>query len=66
MNMAYDWGSQVEIQRIAAEAWLEYEAGDRDRALQLMQQAAEKEASTDKNPRGHRARCSPQVSSLPT
>ena len=50
MNMAYDWGIQVEIQRIAAEAWLEYEAGDRDRALQLMQQAAEKEASTDKNP----------------
>jgi len=47
---AYDWGIQVEIQKLAAEAWLAYEQGETDRALELMQQAAEKEASTEKNP----------------
>lgn len=50
LNSPYDWGIQVEIQRMAAEAWLEYADGDRERGLQLMQRAAELEASTDKNP----------------
>jgi tetratricopeptide (TPR) repeat protein len=47
---AYDWGIQVEIQKLSAQAWLAYEQGDPARALELMQQAAEKEASTEKNP----------------
>ena len=50
LNMAYDWGIQVEIQRTAAEAWLAYEGGDKDRALELMRKAAEMEGSTEKNP----------------
>ncbi len=48
--MAYDWGIQVAIQRTAAEAWLAYERGETDAALELMQKAADMEASTDKNP----------------
>jgi tetratricopeptide (TPR) repeat protein len=47
---AYDWGIQVEIQKLAAMAWLAYEQGDKDRALGLMSEAALKEASTEKNP----------------
>lgn len=47
---AYDWGIQVEIQKLAAQAWLAYEMGDRESALALMQEAAEKEGSTEKNP----------------
>jgi tetratricopeptide (TPR) repeat protein len=50
LDIAYDWGIQVAIQRTAAEAWLAYEGGDTDRGLELMQQAAEMEASTEKNP----------------
>lgn len=47
---AYDWGIQVEIQKLAAQAWLAYEQGDKEEALDLMALAAEKEASTEKNP----------------
>ncbi len=50
LNIAYDWGIQVEIQKLAAEAWLTYAQGDQEKALGLMKQAAEMEASTDKNP----------------
>ena len=50
LDIAYDWEIQVAIQRTAAEAWLAYEGGDTDRGLELMQQAAEMEASTEKNP----------------
>jgi tetratricopeptide (TPR) repeat protein len=50
LEMAYDWGIQVAIQKIGAEAWLAYEAGETERALELMRQAAEMEASTEKNP----------------
>ena len=46
----YDWGIQVEIQKLAAEAWLTYNQGDRDSALSLIAEAARKEASTEKNP----------------
>jgi tetratricopeptide (TPR) repeat protein len=47
---AYDWGIQVEIQKLAAQAWLAYEQGDPETALTLMAEAARKEASTEKNP----------------
>jgi tetratricopeptide (TPR) repeat protein len=47
---AYDWAIQVEIQKLAAQAWLAFEQGDRESALALMAEAAQKEASTEKNP----------------
>ena len=47
---AYDWGIQVEVQKLAAQAWLAYERGDQTSAFALMAEAAEKEASTEKNP----------------
>ena len=50
LNMAYDWGIQVAIQKTAAEGWLAFEQGEQDKSLELMRQAAEMEASTDKNP----------------
>ena len=50
LNMAYDWGMQVAIQKTTAEAWLDFEQGQQDKALELMREAAEMEASTDKNP----------------
>ncbi len=50
LDIAYDWGIQVEIQRIAAEAWLAYESGDSEGALELARQAAELESTTEKNP----------------
>ncbi|NIQ24922.1 MAG: hypothetical protein GTN92_21435, partial [Pseudomonas stutzeri] len=36
LEMAYDWGIQVAIQKTAAEAWLAYERGETDAALELM------------------------------
>jgi tetratricopeptide (TPR) repeat protein len=50
LNIAYDWGIQVAIQKTGAEAWLAYEQGNQEKALELMKKAAEMEASTDKNP----------------
>ena len=50
LDVAYDWGIQVGIQRVAAESWLAYESGDVEKALELAQMAAEMEASTEKNP----------------
>jgi tetratricopeptide (TPR) repeat protein len=47
---AYDWGIQVEIQKLTAKAWTAFEQGDRGAALTLMAEAAQKEASTEKNP----------------
>ncbi|HVS03114.1 MAG TPA: tetratricopeptide repeat protein [Thermoanaerobaculia bacterium] len=44
------WADQVEIQRLAAQAWLDYGEGRRDEALATMRQAAEKEAGTEKHP----------------
>jgi hypothetical protein len=44
------WAKQVEIQRLAAQAWLEYEQGQAQHALETMRQAAELEASTEKHP----------------
>jgi tetratricopeptide (TPR) repeat protein len=43
------WAKQVEIQRLAAQAWLEFSA-DRSIALATMRQAAELERSTEKHP----------------
>jgi tetratricopeptide (TPR) repeat protein len=50
LNMAYDWGIQVAIQKVGAQAWLAFKQGEQDKALALMKQAADMEASTDKNP----------------
>ena len=50
LDVAYDWGIQVGIQRVAAEAWAAFESGDADRGLGLAEQAAEMEATTEKNP----------------
>ncbi len=50
LNIAYDWGTQVAIQRIAAEAWLAYESGDTERGLELALEAAEMEGATEKSP----------------
>ncbi len=50
LRMSYDWGIQVAIQKASAEAWLAYEQGDKERALELMQEATAMEASTEKSP----------------
>ena len=44
------WGYQVEIQQMAAQAWLQWQKGDQEAALKTMQRAAEMEASTYKHP----------------
>jgi tetratricopeptide (TPR) repeat protein len=44
------WAKQVEIQRLAAEAWVEFAAGRKEEGLTAMRQAAELEAGTDKHP----------------
>ena len=43
------WATQVEIQRLSALAWLEYQT-DQSRGLETMTAAAELEASTEKHP----------------
>ncbi len=49
VSSAY-WGTQVEIQRLSALAWLQFEEGSRDQALSTLQAAAELEAGTEKHP----------------
>lgn len=44
------WAKQVEVQWLAAKAWLEYEQGKRAEGLATMRHAAEVEASTEKHP----------------
>jgi tetratricopeptide (TPR) repeat protein len=44
------WGTQVEVQRISARAWLQFEEGDREGGLRAMIEAADLEASTEKHP----------------
>jgi tetratricopeptide (TPR) repeat protein len=46
----YDWTTQVEIQRRAAEAWLAKAEGKNPEALRLMRSASDLEDSTDKHP----------------
>ena len=47
-NEAY-WSGQVEIQTLAARAWLELSEGRQDSALSLMRQAASREDATEKS-----------------
>jgi hypothetical protein len=44
------WAKQVEIQRLSATAWLKYEEGEQEEALNVMRSAARLEASTEKHP----------------
>jgi hypothetical protein len=46
----YDWSAQVEVQRLAASAWLAHAEGNKDAALRWMRSAADLEDRTDKNP----------------
>jgi tetratricopeptide (TPR) repeat protein len=48
-NSGY-WAQQVEVQRLSAQAWLDYLQGHKDEGLKTMREAAELEASTDKHP----------------
>jgi len=50
LDSAYDWGTQVAIQKMGAEAWLLYASGDVEEALKVMREAAEMESSTEKSP----------------
>lgn len=45
-----DWATRVSAQRLAAEAWVEWAEGDRETALDLARQAAEREATVEKHP----------------
>jgi hypothetical protein len=46
----YDWATQVEIQKLAAEAWTARAESANDDALRLMSSAARLEDSTEKHP----------------
>ena len=46
----FDWVTQVEIQRLAAEGWLRHAEGKGDEAERLLRAAADLEDSTDKHP----------------
>lgn len=44
------WASQVEIQRLSAQAWIEYLDGNQIKGLQIMRRAASLETETEKHP----------------
>ncbi len=44
------WTKQIEMMRLSAMAWLKYNEGAREKALEIMQSAAGLEASTEKHP----------------
>jgi hypothetical protein len=46
----YDWAKQVEIERLAASAWLAHAEGEDEEALRLMRAAAELDDATEKHP----------------
>jgi hypothetical protein len=46
----FDWATQVEIQRLAAEGWLRHAEGNGDEAERLLRAAADLEGATDKHP----------------
>ena len=48
--IAYDWATQVRVQELGLRAWIEYTAGRIDEGLAQMVEAAELEATTEKNP----------------
>ena len=47
---AYDWSTQVEVQRQAALAWIAHAEGNQEAALLWMRSAADLEDKTDKHP----------------
>jgi tetratricopeptide (TPR) repeat protein len=47
---AYDWRTQVAIERQIAEAWLAYAEGRKDEAARLMRAAADLDDATEKHP----------------
>jgi tetratricopeptide (TPR) repeat protein len=49
-TVAYDWATQVDIQRQAASAWLAHAEGQNHEALRLMRAAADLEDTTEKHP----------------
>ena len=44
------WAKQIEIQRLLVTAWIVYQEGRKNEALNIMQRAAELESSTEKHP----------------
>ena len=44
------WVNQIEIQKLAVEAWMAFANGNADRAVELMNTSAEMESATSKNP----------------
>jgi tetratricopeptide (TPR) repeat protein len=46
----YDWGRQVEIQKLSATAWAEHSQGDDVSALHTMRSSAELEDNAEKHP----------------
>ncbi|MBR0671251.1 tetratricopeptide repeat protein [Neoroseomonas soli] len=44
------WADQTDILRLAAEAWVAFARGERDRALDIIAEAAAREDRTDKHP----------------
>ena len=46
----YDWAAQVEVQRLAAVAWLKHAEGNQESALRSMRAAADLEDSMEKHP----------------
>jgi hypothetical protein len=46
----YDWSVQVEVQRLAASAWIAHAEGNKEAALRWMRSAADLEDKTDKHP----------------
>ena len=44
------WAQQIEIQELSAQAWQDFSRGEVESAIEVMQQAAALEASTDKHP----------------
>ena len=45
----YDWSAQVQVQRLAARAWLEHAEGNQESALRSMRAAADLEDNTEKH-----------------
>ena len=48
--LQYDWASQVELQRLSADAWRLHAEGAHDEALRTMRLAADLEDKTEKHP----------------
>lgn len=49
-QQGYDWAAQVEIQRLAAVAWLKHAEGNQESALRSMRAAVDLEDTTEKHP----------------